>query len=265
KVFSNVSLFSAFGCGVSSYPPNTNRVVNGVEARPNSWPWQISLQMYTGSYYGHVCGGTLIGTNWVMTAAHCIFGGRYYRIVAGEHDLSKIDAGEQAISVNGYFIHPSWNGNCVGCGYDIALLRLSSHVSLTDKVQLGCMPSPNTILPNNYSCYITGWGMLYTNGPTPNTLQQALLPVVAQDVCSRYDYWGQYAKNTMVCAGGGRTSGCQGDSGGPLHCRGSDGRWYVHGITSFVSGSACNEAKKPTVFTRVSAYSSWIQNVREHK
>ncbi|KAG7247938.1 hypothetical protein CRUP_036775, partial [Coryphaenoides rupestris] len=41
-----------------------------------------------------------------------------------------------------------------------------------------------------------------------------------------------------------------GDSGGPLSCQGADGRWHVHGVTSFVSSPVCNQAQKPTVFTR---------------
>uniref|UniRef100_A0A8D2N2H8 Peptidase S1 domain-containing protein n=1 Tax=Zonotrichia albicollis TaxID=44394 RepID=A0A8D2N2H8_ZONAL len=62
----------AFGCGVPSYPPLVTRVVGGEDARPYSWPWQVSLQYYSNGKWSHTCGGTLIATNWVMTAAHCI-------------------------------------------------------------------------------------------------------------------------------------------------------------------------------------------------
>lgn len=55
----------------------------------------------------------------------------------------------------------------------------------------------------------------------------------------------------------------QGDSGGPLNCQNSDGSWAVHGIVSFGSSAGCNYPKKPSVFTRVSAYISWINNVSE--
>ena len=44
------------------------RVINGQDASPHSWPWQISLRM-NGK---HVCGGSLIRPNWVVTAAHCV-------------------------------------------------------------------------------------------------------------------------------------------------------------------------------------------------
>uniref|UniRef100_A0A672LNZ2 Elastase 3 like n=1 Tax=Sinocyclocheilus grahami TaxID=75366 RepID=A0A672LNZ2_SINGR len=54
---------------------------------------------------------------------------------------------------------------------------------------------------------------------------------------------------------------CCGDSGGPLNCKNSAGVREVHGIASFVSGLGCNTVKKPTVFTRVSAFNDWIDKV----
>ncbi|XP_053190083.1 chymotrypsin A-like [Scomber japonicus] len=59
------------GCGSPAIPPvvtGYSRIVNGEEAVPHSWPWQVSLQDYTGF---HFCGGSLINENWVVTAAHC--------------------------------------------------------------------------------------------------------------------------------------------------------------------------------------------------
>lgn len=53
----------------------------------------------------------------------------------------------------------------------------------------------------------------------------------------------------------------QGDSGGPLNCQRSDGAWMVYGIVSFGSSMGCNYYKKPSVFTLVSAYIPWINNV----
>ena len=53
----------------------SSRVVNGEEATPNSWPWQISLRYrdYPDvNAYGHICGGSLIENDLVLTAAHCV-------------------------------------------------------------------------------------------------------------------------------------------------------------------------------------------------
>ncbi|XP_075762501.1 proproteinase E-like [Pelodiscus sinensis] len=249
----------ALSCGTPIYAPST-RVVNGEDTVPHSWPWQISLQYEKDGAFRHTCGGTLIAPAWVMTAAHCISASRTYQVVLGEHDRSVAEGTEQHIPVNSQdiFVHPGWNSFCVACGNDVALLKLSRDAALSDSVQLGCLPPPGQVLPNDYPCYVTGWGRLYTSGPLPDKLQQALLPVVDYAHCSQADWWGGTVKESMVCAGGDIRSGCNGDSGGPLNCRASDGRWQVHGIASFVSSRGCNALKKPTVFTRVSAFEDWI-------
>lgn len=43
---------------------------------------------------------------------------------------------------------------------DIAMLKLANPVPLGDKIQLGCLPPAGSILPNNATCYVTGWGRL---------------------------------------------------------------------------------------------------------
>ncbi|XP_071759965.2 elastase-1-like [Centroberyx gerrardi] len=240
------------------------RVVGGQVASYKAWPWQVSIQFYSGSSYHHFCGGTLIRRGWVMTAAHCVDRRQEtLRVVLGEHDLNRNDHTEQYRSVSHVTIHHNWNGNSISSGNDIALLRLSSDASLNSYVQLAPLPPFEQILPHNNLCYISGWGRTSTGGSMSAQLRQAYLPLVDHNTCTSSGWWGSTVKTSMVCAGGGAESGCNGDFGGPLSCN-VNGRYYVHGIASFVSGMGCNAPKKPTVFTRVSAYINWMDSVSKH-
>uniref|UniRef100_F6R096 pancreatic elastase II n=1 Tax=Ornithorhynchus anatinus TaxID=9258 RepID=F6R096_ORNAN len=251
----------ALGCGVPTYEPNLSRVVGGEDVRPNSWPWQVSLQYLSGSKWHHTCGGTLIDNNWVMTAGHCI-GSRTYRVLIGKHSLSSDEQGTIISDVQKIVVHPQWDSSKLSNGNDIALIKLAQPVSLSSKIQLACLPPANAILPHNFACYVTGWGRLQTGGALPDILQQGRLLVVDFETCSSSGWWGSSVKTNMVCAGGdGVISSCNGDSGGPLNCLGDNGQWEVHGVVSFGSALGCNYYRKPSVFTRVSNYNSWINEV----
>jgi len=45
------------------------RVIGGVDSSPGEWCWQVAL---INSLNQYLCGGALIGTQWVLTAAHCV-------------------------------------------------------------------------------------------------------------------------------------------------------------------------------------------------
>uniref|UniRef100_A0A8B9ZEM0 Peptidase S1 domain-containing protein n=1 Tax=Anas platyrhynchos TaxID=8839 RepID=A0A8B9ZEM0_ANAPL len=223
-----------------------SRVVNGEDAVPYSWPWQISLQYERDGTFRHTCGGTLIAPA----------GRRMGKLVRGLR-VSRVP-----VARGGRCPHPEPPQRVCVSSYgsnDIALMKLRHNAVLNTQVQTGQLPPAGTILPDGYPCYLSGWGRLSTGGPLPDRLQEALMPVVDYEHCTQPDWWGSLAiRTTMICAGGAEKAGCNGDSGGPLNCQAEDGHWEVHGIASFVSGLGCDTPKKPTVFTRVSAFEDWI-------
>ncbi|KAI4806916.1 hypothetical protein KUCAC02_017706 [Chaenocephalus aceratus] len=262
-----VAFLSCIGLIRAETPFNHNvhneRVVGGNDAIPNTWRWQASLQYDSyneGSYY-HMCGGTIIDSFYIMTAAHCILSMDVsaYRVVVGEYNLYEYDGSEQFSRVEMIAVHQGWNGD-LARGNDIALLKLANPVYDNGYVAIADLPYRDQMLPHGFTCYITGWGLLDHGGSVPNILQVAPLLVVEHSMCSRPDWWGSVVLKTMECAGGdGVISGCQGDSGGPLNCF-TGGAWRVHGVVSY-GPSGCNQLTKPTVFTRVSSFKDWIYSI----
>ena len=45
------------------------KIVGGVESKKGDWGWQVDIN-YNG---GFTCGGSLINSEWIVTAAHCVF------------------------------------------------------------------------------------------------------------------------------------------------------------------------------------------------
>ncbi|XP_034021941.1 elastase-1-like [Thalassophryne amazonica] len=252
--------FSATVLAESEFQPAAERVVGG-DAVPydDSWPWQASLQFHSGDSYHHFCGGTLISTRWVLTAAHCVYSRRSFDVVLGNLVLFNQHIG-QRITAQNIYIHPEWKNDSISSGNDIAMVRLQSDASRTSYVKPVSLPPFDEILPHNCQCYLTGYGSMTTGGSISHQMRQAVLSVVDHKTCISAGWWGSTVKTNMICAGGGKQSACNGDFGGPLSCY-VNRKWYVHGIASFVSGLGCNAPKKPTVFTRVSAYISWINLV----
>ena len=72
----NIPVFGFLECGtrpVVDEIATGTRIIGGHDAQLGAWPWQVSLQVYHfGVGYVHVCGGSLINHNSVLTAAHCV-------------------------------------------------------------------------------------------------------------------------------------------------------------------------------------------------
>ncbi|XP_033013321.1 chymotrypsinogen 2-like [Lacerta agilis] len=245
-------LGAAHGCGTPAIHPvlsGYSRIVNGEEAVPGSWPWQISLQDDTGF---HFCGGSLISENWVVTAAHCNVRTSHL-VVLGEFDQRTPAEDVQVIKIAQVFKNPKFNLFTVK--NDITLLKLASPAQLTARVSPVCLPQATDDFPGGMTCVTTGWGLTkYTNKDTPDKLQQVALPLLTNEQCKKY--WGARIADVMVCAGAAGASSCMGDSGGPLVCQ-KDGAWTLVGIVSWGSGT-CSPSS-PGVYARVTELLPFIE------
>ncbi|XP_031574326.1 chymotrypsinogen B-like [Actinia tenebrosa] len=236
-------------CGLR---PADARIVQGHDAVPHSWPWQVLLQ----ENGGFTCGGTLIRPDWVITATHCIIMApdpKRYTVVVGAHHRKGSTTVQQVVKVKKIFKHTGFL--LYHYKDDIALLQLEHPVKLSSKVNLACLPTEEARVGDQ--CFVSGWGRLHETGAVPDILQQAVAPIASHADCKKQYKTGIY-RYTHLCAGQAQSSGasaCQGDSGGPLVCK-VNGRWFLHGIVSF-SASGCLPTHY-TVYTRVSSYIKWI-------
>ncbi|XP_038839203.1 chymotrypsin B-like [Salvelinus fontinalis] len=244
---------AAYGCGIPAIKPEVSgyaRIVNGEEAVPHSWPWQVSLQQTSGF---HFCGGSLINENWVVTAAHCNVA-TYHRVIVGEHKRGSGNNAEdiQILKPAKVFTHPKWNPSTIN--NDISLIKLSTPAVLNTNVSPVCLAETADVFAPGMTCVTSGWGLLRYNAiNTPNLLQQAALPLLSNEQCK--EHWGSSISDVMICAGGAGATSCMGDSGGPLVCE-KDNVWTLVGIVSW--GSSRCSTTTPAVYARVTELRSWV-------
>ncbi|XP_044868179.1 serine protease 27-like [Mauremys mutica] len=255
-----------------------SHIIGGQDAQKGRWPWQVSVQKYDKNHeYDHVCGGSLISAQWVVSAAHCFHppvSPSQYRVVLGAHQLLPLSPKPVLAEVQQIIPHPRYNRTSFVA--DVALVRLKEPVKSTF-IRPISLPGATRQFPVGKKCWVTGWGNVEVTKPLPRpqTLQQLAVPIISTADCNkRYNTLNprsplgpERIKTSMICAGymdmGSPKGFCKGDSGGPLACQ-QGGTWYLAGVVSWyltrkVSGIVCSHPKFPGVFTRVTAYDSWIQ------
>ncbi|KAI8503957.1 Chymotrypsinogen B [Branchiostoma belcheri] len=263
-VLSLASYAKAQSCGTPAISPlmtkrlvydfASERIVGGQEANPHSWPWQVSLQTSSGFHY---CGGSLLNSEWVVTAAHCDPSITDDYVILGEHDKGGGSEVIQRVRIAGKFCHAQYDSNTID--YDICLLKLATPAVMGETVHPVCVAEygDEASFPAGMRCMVSGWGLLRSTSQfTPDQLQQAELPLVSTPACS--DAWPGYITDRMICAGAeGTSSSCMGDSGGPLVCQ-KDGAWTLVGVVSW--GSSRCHTTLPGVYARVTNLRQWMDN-----
>jgi trypsin len=233
-------------------------VVGGNDAEPGEYPAVAEI-----TFGPFLCTGTLIAPNWVLSAGHCgSVTGAAVASPAGwpapliDVRIGGLRSGEgERVPVSRVILNPNY---LLTAGYDISLLQLSQS-STKAPVKVAGAAERNIWQPGTLET-IVGWGATEEGGDTPDTLQEAQVPITTDPYCA--DAYGDFDAQTMVCAGfpEGGVDTCQGDSGGPMFGQTTGGALRVVGATSF--GEGCARPGKPGVYARVAdaVLREWIRS-----
>ncbi|XP_050504927.1 serine protease easter [Diabrotica virgifera virgifera] len=268
-------------CGIGSIP---DKIYGGNTTDLDEFPWMALLDYEKDNgNHGFYCGGVLINSRYILTAAHCVKGKdlpRNWKLVGvrlGEYNLETDTDCVQTVSgqkcapppvnvaVEEQIAHEQYKPYDQNQYHDIALLRLARNVKITGFVRPICLPKTADDQSKNYTgkkLTVAGWGKTETRSES-NIKLKLDVPVKANTECSRtYRQAGVQVNNGQLCAGGekGKDS-CRGDSGGPLMAYAADEEfqlnWFIIGVVSF-GPSPCGMENWPGVYTKVANYVPWI-------
>jgi len=239
--------------------PIKPRIVGGVDAPPNAYPWMAALLIseIPEAQFAQFCGGSLVAPDIIVTAAHCVDflpGADFIDVVVGSNDLRTVTP-EQRIKIIGFVTHPGWDS--INLLNDIAVIKLSKAVnnptlSMINPVQM------DSLVPGDLLTAI-GFGVLDDiTFATPDVLQEVQLSLWDHAACNDAFAFLGGINETHLCAGSpdnGVQDSCYGDSGGPLMAN-IAGEWKLTGIVSW--GIGCGLPDFPGVYTKASLYVDWV-------
>ncbi|KAB0792622.1 hypothetical protein PPYR_14581 [Photinus pyralis] len=255
--------------GVSSERHLSWRVIGGQDAEDGLYPYQVSVRHqgyasrkvnethcrddFSADYHFgfHTCGGSIISSEYVLTAAHCVSYEKpvTFLVVVGTNTLN---SGGEAYAVTEIHWHEDfsmWHGQ-----NDVAVLKVSPPIEFADNIRPVRVDEDIEVEVLD-EVTLSGWGTTDRTSMTPNKLQHIKLRLLDVDYC---DSQHQLAvTDSQLCTSTFHGKGaCKGDSGGPLVKVHSNNGTRQIGIVSFSRNCA---AGYPDVYARVASYIPWIK------
>jgi V8-like Glu-specific endopeptidase len=234
--------------------PEIGAVLDTPQTVPiDAFPWVTALvtkaESPKESYY---CAGTIVGRNWILTAAVCADSSVQQRpiryAIVGASSLSQAHA---AVEIDKVILHPSYNPT--RHENDLALLRVSSEgISLS-------LDGPPLTAQVGAIGRVLGWGTTNSTNTPTDLLQLIPTQILDPAVCGGAANYPDQIKPGNFCARSllKNHDACLGFAGAPLVLYGNAGRQYLAGIVSW--GEGCPpKSQKPTVYTDIQNYRDWI-------
>jgi len=122
-------------CGCSTNSATLTRIVGGENAGSNTWGWAVSVSIAN----SYLCGGSILSSSWVVTAAHCVNGYQASQITIYAGSLVRF-SGTQSSTGSLVVVNPNYNSQTYV--NDIALIKLATPLTMSDpSIAKICLPS----------------------------------------------------------------------------------------------------------------------------
>ena len=242
-------------------------LLKDTETYAGQFPWQAML---CSPLRGQYCGGALVSSDCIATAAHCLSRGSTHiqnmKVCLGrqcgncsEKDLEREPKCFERKSFD-IHIHPKFVIDRGTFENNIAVIKLKTPATLNCKsIYPVCLPNnarDEDTTSYNRQGIVTGWGTANSPFSISKCLLQSRVSLMASSTC-REKHGNYPISNSMMCAKLDGVSG--GDSGGPLvvNARHDTNRYVLAGLESW---RGCGEGNPVAVYTKVLSHVDWIKN-----